>query len=67
MGFAVRCIYAMSLPENKKHNYLGKDSCVLASIYLAKLGKNEPDSLEIIDKICTKLECIIQDVVEIKN
>lgn len=43
-----------------------RDLVGMSNTTLAKLGKNEPVSLEIIDKICTKLECSIQDVVEIK-
>ena len=42
-------------------------SCSRQRVQVAKLGKNEPVSLEIIDKICAKLECSIQDVVEISN
>ncbi len=34
---------------------------------LSKLGKNEPVSMDIIEKICMKLECRIEDVVEITN
>lgn len=34
---------------------------------LAKLGKDESVSLNIIDKICIALECNICDVVEIKK
>lgn len=33
---------------------------------LAKLGKNEPVNLKIIESICQKLQCSIEDVVEIK-
>lgn len=43
-----------------------RDLVGMSNTTLAKLGKNEPVSLEIIDKICIKLECSIQDVVEIK-
>lgn len=34
---------------------------------LAKLSKNESVSLNIIDKVCTALDCHIYDVVEIKK
>ena len=44
-----------------------RDLVGISNTTLAKLGKNEPVSLEIIDKICTKLDCGIQDVVEIVN
>ncbi len=32
---------------------------------LAKMGKNEPVNLKVIDSICVNLECKIQDVIEI--
>lgn len=44
-----------------------RDLVGISNTTLAKLGKNEPVSLEIIDKICAKLDCSIQDVVEITN
>ena len=42
--------------------------CKMAGIStatLAKLGKNQNVNIEIIDKICTALNCRIEDVVEI--
>lgn len=33
---------------------------------LAKLGKNEPVNLKIIEKICMELECSVEDILEIK-
>lgn len=38
----------------------------LSKSTLAKLGKNEYVSLEVIERICTKLQIQIYDVVEIK-
>lgn len=32
---------------------------------LAKMGKNEPVNLKVIDKICVELECRIEDVISI--
>lgn len=37
----------------------------ISSVTLAKLGKNENVNITIIDRICTALNCPIQDVVEI--
>ena len=41
-----------------------KSLCDLSSNVIAKLGKNEPVSMESIEKICDKLECDIGDIVE---
>ena len=37
----------------------------ISTATLAKLGKNQNVNIEIIDKICTALNCRIEDVVEI--
>lgn len=37
----------------------------ISSNVLAKMGRDEPVSLENIDKICCLLKCSIEDVVEI--
>lgn len=34
---------------------------------IAKLGKNEPVSMETLAKICTALECGLDDIVEIQK
>ena len=44
-----------------------RDLIGMSNSTLAKLGKNEPVSMEIIEKICIKLDCRIEDVVEIKK
>lgn len=36
----------------------------LSSVSIAKLGKNENVGVEVLDKICTALNCDISDIVE---
>ena len=46
-----------------------KDLCIAAGIShasMAKLGKNEIVSLEVLEKICRTLDCNIGDVAEFK-
>ena len=38
----------------------------ISNATLAKMGKNEPVNLKIIETICKELQCGIEDVVEIK-
>ena len=38
--------------------------CGISSNVLAKLGKDEPVSMESLEKICAALNCNIQDVVQ---
>ena len=42
-----------------------RDKIGISNATLAKLGKNEPVNLKIIDSICRELQCGIEDVVEI--
>ena len=39
------------------------DICGISSNVLAKLGKDEPVSMESLEKICVALNCNIEDVV----
>lgn len=42
-----------------------RDMVSISNGTLARLGKNDPVSLDVIEKICIKLDCRIEDVVEI--
>lgn len=44
-----------------------RDRIGISNATLAKLGKNEPVNLKIIETICRELQCNIEDVVEIKG
>ena len=43
-----------------------RDRIGISNATLAKLGKNEPVNLKIIETICKELQCGIEDIVEIK-
>ena len=43
-----------------------RDRIGISNATLAKMGKNEPVNLKIVDNICQELQCGIEDVVEIK-
>lgn len=38
--------------------------CGISSNVLAKLGKNEPVSMDSLEKICVSLNCNIEDIVQ---
>lgn len=42
-----------------------RDRIGISNATLAKLGRNEPVNLRIIETICRELQCGIEDVVEI--
>lgn len=44
-----------------------KELIGISNATLAKMGKNEPVNLKIIESICKELDCKIEDVVEIKR
>ncbi len=41
-----------------------KNACGISSNVLAKLGKNEPVSMESLEKICLALDCNIGDIMQ---
>ncbi len=43
-----------------------RDRIGISNATLAKLGKNEPVNLKIIEAICRELQCGVEDVLEIK-
>ena len=42
-----------------------RDSAGITSNAMAKISKNEPVSIEVLEKICGVLQCNIEDVVEV--
>ncbi len=41
-----------------------KDICGISSNVLAKLGKDEPISMESLEKICISLNCNIENIIQ---
>lgn len=66
MGVSYRKLW-MKLAEKEMKKTDLKDEVGISSNTLAKLGKNEYISLEIIERICRGLDCDIGDVVEVVN
>lgn len=44
-----------------------KEMCGFSNNTLSALGKDQPVSLETIEKICKKLNCKVDDILEFKN
>lgn len=67
-----KCVYSILNCNNGKR-YVDKhlkktelrDKIGISNATLAKLGKNEPVNLKVIDAICQELNCNIEDVLEI--
>lgn len=56
-------LWKMLIDKGMKRTEL-RDAVDMSTNTLAKLGKNDYISLEILDRICTYLECDIGDVME---
>ena len=66
MGFSYKPLWHRLIEQDMKKLEF-RDLVGISNSTLAKLGRGEPVSLEIIEKICHKLECNIEDVVQITN
>lgn len=64
MGVSYKPLWRQLVERDMKKTAL-RDLVGFSNGTLAKLSKNEPLSLEIIEKICLTLDCRIEDVVEI--
>ena len=52
------------LIDRKMKKYQLRELAVISSNSIAKLGKDEPVSMEVLMKICDALDCNIQDICE---
>ena len=64
MAISYKPLWHQLLERNMKklefRDYVG-----ISNGTLAKLGKNEPVAMDVIEKICLTLDCKIEDVVQI--
>lgn len=63
MGFSYRPLWIMLAAKELSKEQL-REGISASSSTVAKMGKNEYVSMEVLDKICTFLECKIEDVIE---
>ena len=63
MPFSYNKLWKLLIDKNMTKSELTK-AIGISSSTMAKLGKNENVSLEVIDKICALLECDINDILE---
>lgn len=59
-------LWKMLIDKNMNKTEL-RDKIGISNATLAKLGKNEPVNLKIIESICKELDCNVEDVLEIKH
>ena len=63
MPFSYNKLRKLLIDKNMTKSELTK-AIGISSSTMAKMGKNENVSLEVIDKICALLECDINDILE---
>ena len=63
MPFSYNKLWKLLIDKNMTKSEL-KKAIGISSSTMAKMGKNENVSLEVIDKICALLECDINDILE---
>ena len=63
MPFSYNKLWKLLIDKNMTKSELTK-AIGISSSTMAKMGKNENVSLEVIDKICALLECDINDILE---
>ncbi|MGD8190203.1 helix-turn-helix domain-containing protein [Brevibacillus ginsengisoli] len=63
MGFTYKPLWHLLIERGMKRTDL-KEVIGISPSTLAKLGKDEIVSLDVIDKICSYFECRIDDVIE---
>lgn len=64
MAFSYNNLWKMLIDKNMKKMDL-KSACKISPSTLAKLSKNQSVSMEVLQKICNKLECNVNDIMEI--
>ena len=63
MGLSYNGLWKLLIDKNMRKVDL-RDSIKISTNTLAKLSKNEPVALTVLERICKKLDCQIGDIVE---
>jgi DNA (cytosine-5)-methyltransferase 1 len=66
MAISYNKLWKLLIDKNIKRTELGKIAR-LSSNVIAKLGKNDPVSMETLGKICTALDCEVNDIFEMSG
>ena len=64
MAISYKKLWKLLIDKDMKKKDLQRVACI-SSATVTKLGKNENVNTEILQKICTALECDISDIMEL--
>lgn len=66
MSVSYNKLWKLLIDKNMKKKDLGKAAGISNSL-IAKLGRNENVTVEVLAKICTALDCGMDDIMELKG
>lgn len=66
MAVSYNKLWKLLIDKNMKKKELGEAAGISNSL-IAKLGKNENVTVEVLVKICTALDCQLEDIVELTS
>ena len=66
MAVSYNKLWKLLIDKNMKKKGLGEAAGISNSL-IAKLGKNENVTVEVLDRICIALNCNIEDIIEVKD
>ena len=64
MAVSYNKLWKLLIDKNMKKNELGEAAGISNSL-IAKLGKNENVTVDVLVRICTALDCRIEDIMEL--
>ena len=63
MAWSYKKLWILLINRNMKRTEMMKQAGI-SSVALAKMGKDEPVTMEVLGKICKTLNCQVDDIVE---
>ena len=66
MAVSYNKLWKLLIDKNMKKKELG-EAAGISNTLIAKLGKNENVTVEVLVKICAALDCKIEDIMEVKG
>lgn len=66
MAVSYNKLWKLLIDKNMKKKELG-EAAGMSNSLIAKLGKNENVTVEVLDRICIALNCNIEDIIEVKD
>ncbi len=66
MAFSYNKLWKLMIDKNINKTALRREAGITSNA-MAKMGKNQPVSVEVLAKICRVLDCTVNDILEFSN